>query len=111
MRPAGVACAAAGIDRLSAFAQLPAHFEYPVDQRFFFGPARLQRDQARVVSARQFLVDTAAPRCDVDADRCFALDDLALSLQRFDAALAILDFGRRRVLADRHPRAARCRAG
>ncbi len=46
-----------------------------------------------------------APLADVDADRLLAADDLALGPQRLEAALAVLELGRRRVLADGDARA------
>ena len=52
-------------------------------------------------STASFSATSIAALADRHADRCLAVDDALLDLQRLDAALAVLDLGRGRVLADR----------
>ena len=86
--------------------QLGSNVEDAIDDALLLLVALLQHRQARFL-----LVDrrhrAPAPLADVDADRFLAADDLALGAQRLEAALAVLELGRRRVLADGDARARR----
>ena len=71
----------------------------------FSSRQRSSSPPSRSRSAASFASASARRDLGVDADRLLAPDDLELGLQRLDAAPAVLDLRRRRVLADRHARA------
>lgn len=92
------------IDRFALLAQRGPQREQFVDHALFLGPARFEPAE-RIAFAGERRFDLRGARADIHADIRFARDDLRFHVERLDAALAVLDLRRRRMLADRDARA------
>ncbi len=91
------------LGRLRVFPQFAPQVENLVHQLLFLCPTLLQTGQSLLFPLHP-VPGNLLPTCGVaHPEGCLSPNDFQLSLERLDAAAAVLDLGRHRVLADGDP--------